>query len=86
MLLDAKVELVVHAPRPVPVHLHKMFKDELDQMIELGITDWVNSIVFTTTTNYDGVVTKLRVCLDPRYPHKWVKREHYTKTVDGILA
>ena len=36
MVLDTKAELVVHAPRPVPVHLHKMFKDELDQMIEHG--------------------------------------------------
>ena len=37
IVLDPKAELVVHAPRTVPVHLHKMFKDELDQMVELGV-------------------------------------------------
>ena len=37
IVLDPKIEPVVHAPRAVPVHLHKMFKDELDQMIEPGV-------------------------------------------------
>ena len=94
MVLDSKAEPVVHAHRAVPVHLQKMFKDELDQMVELGIivpvkrpTEWVNSIMLRKTTNYDGVVTKLRVFLDPRDLNKWVKREHYyTKTVNGVLA
>ena len=59
--LDPKAQPVVHAPRAVPVHLHKMFKDELDQMIEHGVsvkepTEWVNSIVLRNTTNEDGVV------------------------------
>ena len=94
IVLDPKAEPVVHAPRAVPVHLHKMFKDELDQMVELGVivpvkepTEWVNSIVLSKTTNDDGIVTKLRVCLDPRDLNKWVKREHYyTKTVDEVVA
>ena len=94
IVLDPKAEPVVHAPRAVPVHLHKTFKDELDQMVELGVivpvkepTEWVNSIVLSKTTNDDGVVTKLRVCLDPRDLNKWVKREHYyTKTVDEVVA
>ena len=94
IVLDPKAEPVVHAPRAVPVHLHKTFEDELDQIVELGVivplkepTEWVNSIVLTKTTNDDGVVTKLRVYLDPRDLKKWVKREHYyTKNVDEVVA
>ena len=84
IVLVPKAEPVVHAPRPVPVHLHKMFKNENDQMVEPGIivpakepTEWVNSIALRKTTNNDGVVTKLRVCLDLRDLNKWVEREHY---------
>ena len=36
ILLDPKAEPVVDPPQVVPVHLHKIFKDELDQMVELG--------------------------------------------------
>ena len=32
IVLDPKAEPVVPSPRAVPVHLHKMFKDELEQM------------------------------------------------------
>ena len=53
-------------------------------MVEPGIivpakepTEWVNSIALRKTTNNDGVVTKLRVCLDLRDLNKWVEREHY---------
>lgn len=71
-----------------------MFKDELDQMVELGVivpvkepTEWVNSSVLNKTTNDDGVVTKLRVCVDPFDLNKWVKREqNYIKTVDEVVA
>ena len=66
----------------------------LDQMVELVVivpvkepTEWVNIIVSSKTTNDDGVVTKLRLCLDPRDLNKWVKREqYYTKTVDEVEA
>lgn len=69
-----------------------MFKDELHQMVALGVivpvnepTEWVNSIVLSKTTNDDGVVTRLRICLDPRDLNKWVKLEHYyTKTPDEV--
>ena len=37
IVLDPKTEPVVYAPRAVPVHLQKMFKDELHQMIEPGV-------------------------------------------------
>ena len=64
-----------------------MFKEELDQIVELGViisvkepTELVSSIVLRKTTIDNGVVTKLSVCLDPRDLNKWVKREHhYTK-------
>ena len=61
IMFDPKAEPVAHAPLAVQVHLHKMFKDELDQMIEHGVsvkepTEWVNSIVLRNTTNEDGVV------------------------------
>ena len=36
IVLDPKIEPVLHASRAVPVHLYKMFKDEFDQMIEHG--------------------------------------------------
>lgn len=65
IVLDLKAEPVVHASRAVPVHLYKMLKDELDQMVELNVifpvkepTEWVNSIVLSKTTNDNGVFTK----------------------------
>ena len=70
-----------------------MFKDELDQMVELGDiipvkepTKLINGIVLSKTKNDDGVATKLRVCLHPRNLNKSVKREHYTKTVDEVVS
>ena len=56
-------------------------------MVELGViisvkepTELVSSIVSKKATIDNGVVTKLRVCLDPRDLNKWVKQEHhYTK-------
>ena len=41
-----------HAPRKVPIHLKEAFREEIDNLVELGIlepveqpTDWVNSYV-----------------------------------------
>ena len=36
IVLDPKAEPVVQAPRAVQVHLHKMFKDEQDQILPNG--------------------------------------------------
>ena len=66
-----------------------MYKEELNNMVELGIlipvsepTDWVNSIVLSQTTNDRQ---KIRVCLDPRDLNKAIKREHYyTKTIHEV--
>ena len=53
-------------------------------MVELGViisvkepTELVSRIVLRKTTIDNGVVTKLRVCLDPRDLNKWVKQEHH---------
>ena len=46
-----------HAPRKVPVHLEKAFKEEIDSLVSQGIleevrehTDWVNSYVIVEKT------------------------------------
>ena len=62
--LDPDAQPVIHAPRAVPVHLQGMYKEELNNMVELGVlipvsepTDWVNSIVLSETTNDRREVT-----------------------------
>ena len=92
--LDPDAQPVIHAPRAVPVPLQGMYKEELNNMVELGVlipvsepTDWVNSIVLSDTTNDRGEVKKIRVCLDPRDWNKTIKREHYyTKTIDEVVT
>ncbi len=92
--LDSAAEPVIHPPRQVPVHLRDLYRQEIDNMLKLGVitpvdkpTDWVNSIVLSETTNKKGEITKLRVCLDPRDLNKCIKREHYrTKTVDEVVT
>lgn len=92
--LDPGAVPVIHPPRAVPIHLREVFKTELNNMEELGVivpvnepTDWVNSVVLNETVNYEGEITKLRECLDPRDLNKWVKREHYhTRTIDDAAS
>ena len=89
-----------HAPRKVPVHLEKAFKEEIDSLVSQGIlkevkehTDWVNSyvIVQKDTGNAHApnhtVKKKLRICLDPRDLNEALEREPYhTRSVDEITA
>ena len=89
-----------HAPRKVPVHLEKAFKEEIDSLVNQGIleevkehTDWVNSyvIVEKDTGNVHvpnhSVKKKLRICLDPRDLNEALEREPYhTRSVDEITA
>ncbi|KAK3744241.1 hypothetical protein QZH41_015493 [Actinostola sp. cb2023] len=56
--LEPTAEPAIHPPRSVPVHLRDVYKQEIDEMLELGViapvnkaTDWVNSIVLSETTN-----------------------------------
>ena len=55
--LDPDGQPVIHAPHAVPVHLQSMYKEELHNMVELGVlipvsepTDWVNSVVLRLMT------------------------------------
>ena len=48
--LDPAAEPVIHPPRSVPVHLKDLYRNELDDMLNLGViapvdrpTDWVNT-------------------------------------------
>ena len=89
-----------HAPRKVPVHLEKAFKEEIDSLVSQGIleevkehTDWVNSyvIVEKDTGNAHApnhsVKKKLRICLDPRDLNEALEREPYhTRSVNEITA
>ena len=89
-----------HAPRKVPVHLEKAFKEEINSLVRQGIleevkehTDWVNSyvIVEKDTGNAHApnhtVKKKLRICLDPRDLNEALEREPYhTRSVDEITA
>ena len=89
-----------HAPRKVPVHLEKAFKEEIDSLVSQGIleevkehTDWVNSyvIVEKDTGNAHApnhtIKKKLRICLDPRDLNEALEREPYhTRSVDKITA
>lgn len=92
--LDPTAEPVIHAPQTVPIHLQDLYKEEINNMVQLGVivpvnepTDWVNNIVLSETKNAKGEVTKVRVCLDPRDLNKFIKREHYyTKTVDEVVT
>ena len=89
-----------HAPRKVPVHLEKAFKEEIDLLVSQGMleevkehTDWVNSyvIVEKDTGNAHApnhsVKKKLRICLDPRDLNEALEREPYhIRSVDEITA
>ena len=89
-----------HAPRKVPVHLEKAFKEEIDSLVSQGIleevkehTDWVNSyvIVEKDTGNAHApnhtIKKKLRICLDPRDLNEALEREPYhIRSVDEITA
>lgn len=88
-------ELVLPAvlpPRTVPVHILPLFKEELDRMKADDIicalkklTDWENSIVCSVRDLPEGK-KKVRLCLDPKELHKYIKREHYyTRIIDEIL-
>ncbi|KAK7106746.1 hypothetical protein V1264_017967 [Littorina saxatilis] len=85
--VDPDVQPVVHAPRKIPVALHKKVKSELKRMEKEGVitrqeepTDWVNSMVVVETSK------KTRICIDPRDLNKAIKREHYPmKTIEEVV-
>ena len=85
--LDPAVTPVVHAPRRCPIHIKDDVRNEINQMVELGViekveepTDWVSSIVYSRKSN-----GKLRICLDPKDLNTAIKRPHYpTPTLEEI--
>ena len=78
--LDPTVKPVVCAGRKIPIHMQTKLKKELERLESLGIiekcnepTDWVSPIAIVAKPN-----DEIRVCLDPMFLNKAVKREHYT--------
>ena len=78
--------------RPVPVHLKKAFKKEVDKMLKAGIikpiqqaTLWINSFVLVEGKDNLGNL-KLHICLDPTNLNKAIVRELYHfKTPEDIV-
>ena len=86
--MDDSVSPVAMPPRRVPVALKGKFKEEIDRLIDVGVstkveepTKWVSSAVFTEKPN-----GKVRVCIDPRPLNKALYRSHNPlPVIDDIL-
>ena len=79
MQLEENSNPVIHAPRKISVSLRSKLTKGLDEIKAAGViekveepTEWVNLLV--NVENPDG---SLRLCLDPRYLNKVIKREHF---------
>ena len=79
MQLEENSNPVIHAPRKISVSLRSKLTKGLDEIKAAGViekveepTEWVNLLV--NLENSDG---SLRLCLDPRYLNKVIKREHF---------
>ena len=77
--LKPHAQPVQHPPRAVSEKKKEAYKDELERLCSLGIiepvaghTDWINSIV--PVSKPDG---SIRLCLDPKYLNKSIKRNQY---------
>ena len=89
--LDPKVPPKQTPCRPVPIHLKKAFKIEIDKMLKAGVlkpiheaTPWINSFVLVKGTNTQ-CKPKLQICLDPINLNKAIIRELYQfKTPEDI--
>ena len=76
---------------PIPVHLKKAFKQEVDKMVQAGVlipvqeaTPWINSFAHVEGKDKSGNV-KLGICLDPTNLNKAIMREPYHfKTPEDI--
>ena len=69
--------------RPILVHLKEAFKQEIDQMMKVGVlkpvheaTQWINNFVLVEGKDKTGKL-KLRICLDPTNLNKAIVREPY---------
>lgn len=87
--IDKSVSPVVNSSRKIPLKLRPRLKEELDNMVKLGViaredgpTDWVSNIVVVEKSH-----NRLRICLDPRHLNKAVKRSHFLlPTLDEIVS
>lgn len=77
--INPEVKPTIHAPGKVPFTLLPKLKQELERMEHLGAiekvdqpTEWFNSIVIVEKP--DG---NLRICPDPKYLNRAIKREHF---------
>ena len=79
---------VKHTTRRVPESVRPKVKHELDRLVQEVMiklvkcpTCWVNSLVCVTKPNGE-----LRLCLDPKYLNKYIKRPHYySPTINDVL-
>ncbi len=76
--LDPSVSPVQCAPQNVPVAMKAVVKAQLDAYQAEGHitdvtepTDWISNMVIVKKTE------KLRICLDPKFLNKALKRSHY---------
>ena len=89
--VDPKVPPKQTPLRPVPVHLKKAFKQELDKMLQAAYikpvqeaTPWINSYVIVEGKDKLGRL-KIRICLDPTNLNVAVIHEPwFSKTPDDI--
>ena len=85
---DSSVEPVVMPPRRVPIAVKEKLKKELDRLQGIGViepvsepTDWVSGLVAVEKPN-----GKVRVCIDPQYLNRALKRGHYPlPVIDDVL-
>ena len=86
-VVDDKCTPVQHAPRRVPVTIHKEVKEKITDLEGKGIikketepTDWISSMVVVAKPN------KIRICLDPKDLNKALKGPKYQMpTLDELL-
>ena len=77
------------SPKSVPVKITAVFKEELQQVCDEGITtpiwkhmEWTNSIVPVRKAH-----SSLRLCLDLQDLNKNIERnQYYARTLDNISA
>ena len=88
LTVDSSVPPVVMPDRRVTIAVKTKLKEELDNMTKKGVitavtepTPWVSQLVVATKTNGN-----LRVCIDPKYLNKALRREHFTMPIlDDVL-
>lgn len=81
--VDPSVQPVVMPDKRIPIALRTALKTELTAMVEQGIitevsepTPWVSQLVVVKKPS-----GKLRICLDPRFLNKALRRERYTMPI-----